>query len=599
MSKLGWYCDEVTYNDGVYANIVFAEWKININNIDSTIYFLNKQPVPDGVTLSFSDWTPITLTNSNYESILLNPGIYWYKVVSAEGIASKVSTILPAPRPVIYEATTAIWLESRDYTPQEIKYVHVNDSSNNMIFFINELNSYRKFNRFGSPAQNEDDWSDILGGNSVVKGNMFGILQRAKFYIGFKENWIDDSGDYIFDYSKEYSLDYDYEETSGEFTLIDQHGLTFLDNIATIYQSEPNFNINTPNFRGYIKLSFVEFYTREVIKIKFNGDLYYLFNHADSNNKTLKEISSIRDIFVNRQISDISNNVAEGIFNAIISNYFNPTGGSKFDDENWIGFDDAYLIGNFRNLLDLFVTDKGYPPHHPPHMYILNGGQVFFHSNNSIIDTDGNGKSVLGNGGLGYNTKPFFGFVDDVNEIRNPSKNNRFYYYIAKGELLDENYIKVVDEISYEWKPALFNKPILSVLINNREYGIFSHINSNADANIPEVIIETILNENPSYTYTYPQNNNFLTNVKDLSGGEKIKSEWEAILKEKVEEVFDGSRNLHTLIVPFTAGGIYGMITESASSESTLTQDWKNEAFNIMNSNSQYYYYYLLEKKNM
>jgi hypothetical protein len=464
-----------------------------------------------------------------------------------------------------------------------------------MIFFINELNSYRKFNRFGSPAQNEDDWSDILGGNSVVKGNMFGILQRAKFYIGFKENWIDDSGNYIFDDSKEYSLDYDYEKTSGEFTLIDQHGRTFLDNIATIYQSEPNFNINTFNFFGFIKLRFVEFYTREVIKIKFNGDLYYLFNHADSNNKTLKEISSIRDIFVNRQISDISNNVAEGIFNAIISNYFNPTGSSKFDDENWAAFGGGYLTGNFRNLLDLFVTDKGYPPHYPPFMYILNGGQYLYHSNNSIIDTDGNGKSVLGNGGLSYATKPFFGHVDDVNEIRNPSSNNRFYYYIAKGELLDENYIKVVDEISYEWKPALFNKPILSVLINNREYGIFSHINSNADANIPEGIIQTILNENPSYTYTCPQNNNFLINVTDLSGVAKDTSEWEELLKGKVEEVFDGSRNSHTLIVPFTNGGIYGSIGENIDGSFNLITDISV----LVNSQNETYFYYVLEKNSL
>ena len=440
MSTLGWYCDEVTYNDGAFANVVFAEWNIDIYNIDSTIYFLNKQPIPDGITLSFSDWTPITLTNSNYESILLNPGIYWYKVVSAEGIASQVSTILPAPRCVIYEATTAIWLESiDDVLPQTY-------GISNVTGFFHELNSYRKFNRFGPPAENEDDWYDIIGDG--VKGRMFGILQKAKFYIGFKENWIDDSGNYIFDYSKEYSLDYDYEKTSGEFTLIDQHGRTFLDNIATIYQSEPNFNINTPNFRGFIKLSFVEFYTREVIKIKFNGDLYYLFNHADSNNKSLKEISSIREIFLNRQISDISNNVAEGIFNAIISNYFNPTGSSKNDGENWPplqGGDSSDsdsdkntdITGNFRNLLDLFVTDKGYPPHYPPFMYILNGGQNFHHSRNSLIDTDENGKS-----GLNPNqfrrwhsqdvVKPWFGFTgeDDIDEIRNPSSNNRFFYYL-------------------------------------------------------------------------------------------------------------------------------------------------------------------------
>ena len=227
MSTLGWYCDEVTYNGGAFANVVFAEWKININNIDSTIYFLNKQPIPDGITLSFSDWTPITLTNSNYESILLNPGIYWYKVVSAEGI-------------------------------------------------------------------------------------------------------------------------------------------------------------------------------------------------------------------------------------------------------------------------------------------------------------------------------------------------------------------------------ALFNKPILSVLVNNREYGIFSHINSVTDTNTPSQIIETILSKNPSYTYTCPQNDSFLTNIKDLNGATKTQAEWEAILKGKVEEVFDGSRNSHELIVPFTDGGIHGMMTQDACGN--FSANWTTGAGNLINNNPAKYYYYVLEK---
>ena len=50
-----------------------------------------------------------------------------------------------------------------------------------------------------------------------------------------------------------------------------------------------------------------------------------------------------------------------------------------------------------------------------------------------------------------------------------------------------------------------------------------------------------------------------------------------------IQEVFTlESRSSHTLIVPFTADGIYGMIQQSANG--TLGADWTTAIVNIMNS---------------
>lgn len=79
MASIGWYCIEVT--EDKIANKVFSEENIYMNKIDNKIYWLNKQPIPAGQKLSFSDWTAINITPYNVEYRMLKAGIYWYQVV--------------------------------------------------------------------------------------------------------------------------------------------------------------------------------------------------------------------------------------------------------------------------------------------------------------------------------------------------------------------------------------------------------------------------------------------------------------------------------------------------------------------------------------
>jgi len=84
MVVVGWYCIEVSGNK--IAKQAFSDENIHedkIDNIDNKIYWLNKQPIPAGQKLSFSDWTAINITPSNFEYRMLRSGIYWYRVVEA------------------------------------------------------------------------------------------------------------------------------------------------------------------------------------------------------------------------------------------------------------------------------------------------------------------------------------------------------------------------------------------------------------------------------------------------------------------------------------------------------------------------------------
>ena len=599
MVKAGWYCNEVS-SPGKMAKLVFEEWGIeSLTEIDRKIYFLNKQPIPSGISLSTSDWTPINLTSINYSSVFLNPGIYWYQVIDSYSAYENyhnnlIINYIPITKKTILDMSNVVFLES--YGALSEKKFKLTSNAD----FETELENYRDFNSFGPPTLDESQWESDM--------TMLGILQKAKCYIGFQRFWFDNSGGYVYDYTKEYTLKYDFTSDPSNVcvTLFTDDGESFIDNIIQGYQGQDG---SVTYFRGNIKLSFTEFYTREVIKITLNDELYYLFNHVDRDDYMLNEISSIRDIFVNRQIYDVNNNTSEGIFNAIISKYYDITEPSAGYNDAGNGFNwnlpssGQQIFGNFKKLMDKFSTDdwtKYYADFYvlssSQYMrgqagsaarsgsmdevstdgklyYCLEGGDCYIYGSRIHEDASGNvrivngGVKMDGSGNWFGNKSNNSDYSEDNIETNLDNLGgvdyNASFYYIAKGELLDENYVKVIDEISYEWKPAFYNKPILSVLVNNREYGIFSHINSDTDNNTPSQIIETILNENPFYVYTKPQNNNFLTNVTDLSGATKTPAEWEELLKGKVEEVFDGSRNSHKLIVPFTNGGIYGSIGEN------------------------------------
>jgi len=73
----GWYCIEVE-KGGEMAKVTLVRENINILKINSKIYWLNKQPIPDGHSLSVDDWTEITLTSGNLSNTPLSAGIYWY-----------------------------------------------------------------------------------------------------------------------------------------------------------------------------------------------------------------------------------------------------------------------------------------------------------------------------------------------------------------------------------------------------------------------------------------------------------------------------------------------------------------------------------------
>jgi hypothetical protein len=598
MVKAGWYCNEVSF-PGKMANLVFEEWGIeNLTEIDRKIFFLNKQPIPNGISLSSSDWTPINLTSINYSSVFLNPGIYWYQVIDSysayENYHNNLINYIPITKKTILDMSNVVFLES--YGALSEKKFKLTSNAD----FETELENYRDFNSFGPPTLDESQWESDM--------TMLGILQKAKCYIGFQRFWFDNSGGYVYDYTKEYTLKYDFTSDPSNVcvTLFTDDGESFIDNIIQGYQGQDG---SVTYFRGNIKLSFTEFYTREVIKITLNDELYYFFNHVDRDDYMLNEISSIRDIFVNRQIYDVNNNTSEGIFNAIISKYYDITEPSAGYNDAGNGFNwnlpssGQQIFGNFKKLMDKFSTDdwtKYYADFYvlssSQYMrgqagsaarsgsmdevstdgklyYCLEGGDCYIYGSRIHEDASGNvrivngGVKMDGSGNWFGNKSNNSDYSEDNIETNLDNLGgvdyNASFYYIAKGELLDENYVKVIDEISYKWKQASYNKPILSVLVNNREYGIFSHINSDVDNNKPDEIIQTILNENPSYVYTNPQNNNFLTNVIDFGGATKTPAEWEELLKGKVEEVFDGSRNSHKLIVPFTNGGIYGSIGEN------------------------------------
>ena len=146
--------------------------------------------------------------------------------------------------------------------------------------------NYRTYNTYGPPQVVEANWVPNTG-------SMISILHNSKAYIGWELE-----GNFVYDYTKEYTLTYTTSTNKQGHMNIEDEGDTFANDVLVAKQALGYTNLS--EFDVKARFGFTYFEKREVIKIYSGSEVFYLFNHADLNMPTMNEISFIRNLFESR-----------------------------------------------------------------------------------------------------------------------------------------------------------------------------------------------------------------------------------------------------------------------------------------------------------
>ena len=177
----------------------------------------------------------------------------------------------------------------------------------------------------------------------------------------------------------------------------------------------------------------VNFNVREAIQINMNNKTYYIVNHMDMTKNQYDTVESILSDLFNETKSNmnvINDSDMTTIFNAVVQQY-SSTGDST---------------GNFLPLVQTFTSDDNL---YYDYVFVYHLG-----INPSIIlsywSPDGEIGAPFSNTWTGtqIDANGNFWGLPDAAEVRNPTTDNRAYYYVFEGTLKSSAYVSIVGTIN-------------------------------------------------------------------------------------------------------------------------------------------------------